>query len=254
MQGCTRCIIERVSTTNPTPEDGESLRDRKARRTREAIHTAAVRLSYERGLDAATIAQIADEAGISQRTFFNYFASKEDAIIGTAASGPDEQVVKAAAAAADFSHGILEETARVVRDVLSHSLGSEDTVRMRRILFLRNPALVQRNADAGSALATLLIDELLPLLADDVAALGVPEGTPPRDVVRMIVLIAFAPLRHSFVKPKSPSEDATGSADCAPTTSPDRPDAESDPSPQDLHERFDHSLALFRTVLEGTRI
>lgn len=245
-----------MSTTTPTPDEGESLRVRKARRTREAIHTAAVRLCYERGLDAATIAQIAEEAGISQRTFFNYFASKEDAIIGTAASGPDEQVVKTAAATADFSHGILEETARVVRDVLAHSLGNEDTVRMRRILFLRNPALVQRNADAGSALATLLIDELLPLLADDVAALDLPERTPPRDAVRMIVLIAFAPLRHSFVRPKPPALGDTDAHDCGTPNAPapDRPGTEADPSPQDLHERFDHSLALFRTVLEGTRI
>lgn len=223
-----------MSTTLPTPADGESLRDRKARLTREAIHSAAVRLCYERGLEAATIAQITDEAGISQRTFFNYFASKEDAIIGTAASGPDERVVKAAAASADFSRGVLEETARVLRDLLSHSLGDEETVRMRRILFLRNPSLVQRNADASSALATLLIDELLPLLADEVEALDLPEGTPPRDAVRMIVLIAFAPLRHSFVKPKPPPE--------------------ADPTPQDLLERFDHSLALFRSVLEGTRL
>lgn len=229
-----------MSTTSCVPGEGESLRDRKARLTRESIHRAAVSLSYERGLDAATVAQIADEAGISQRTFFNYFASKEDAIIGTATSGPDEQLVREALASADFSSGVLEETADLIRDILSRSLGDEETERKRRVLFMRNPALVQRNADAGSALATMLIDALTPLLAEDVSKLQLPDGTTAREVVRMIVLISLAPLRHSFVRPKPPPEHEDS--------------ADADLSPQSLHDRFDHSLALFRTVLEGIRI
>ncbi|MGO1451664.1 MAG: TetR/AcrR family transcriptional regulator [Brevibacterium yomogidense] len=236
-----------MSTANRVPGDGESLRDRKARLTRESIHRAAVGLSYERGLDAATVAQIADAAGISQRTFFNYFASKEDAIIGTATSGPDEQLVHDSLESADFSSGVLETTADLVRDILSRSPGDEETERMRRVLFMRNPALVQRNADAGSALATMLIDALTPRLADEVAALDLPDGTTARDVVRMIVLIALAPLRHSFVHPKPPPGDSAGDGDPA-------DDAAVDPTPQNLHDRFDQSLTLFRTVLEGIRI
>lgn len=232
-----------MSTTSSDPGGSESLRERKARRTRESIHRAAVSLSYERGLDAATVAQIAEAAGISQRTFFNYFASKEDAIIGTASSGPDEQLVQDALAAADFSSGVFEATADLVRDILSRSLGDEETEQRRRVLFMRNPTLVQRNADAGSALATMLIDVLTPRLADDVSTLELPEGTTTREVVRMIVLIALAPLRHSFVRPQPPPEQG-GTAD----------DAAADSTPQGLHDRFDHSLALFRTVLEGIRI
>ncbi|MGO1184381.1 MAG: TetR/AcrR family transcriptional regulator [Micrococcaceae bacterium] len=248
-----------MSTTNCDSGDGESLRDRKARLTRESIHRAAVRLSYERGLDAATVAQIADEAGISQRTFFNYFASKEDAIIGTATSGPDERLVHDALASADFSSGVLATTADLIRDILSRSLGDEETERMRRVLFMRNPALVQRNADAGSALATMLIDALTPRLADEVATLDLPDGTTAREVVRMIVLISLAPLRHSFVRPKStPAHgDRADDADAADGDSADGDsvdDAAADPTPQNLHDRFDQSLALFRTVLEGIRI
>lgn len=230
-----------MSTTSSDPGGSESLRERKARQTRESIHRAAVSLSYERGLDAATVAQIAEAAGISQRTFFNYFASKEDAIIGTASSGPDEQLVRDALASADFSSGVFEATADLVRDILSRSLGDEEAEQRRRVLFMRNPTLVQRNADAGSALATMLIDVLTPRLADDVSALELPEGTTTREVVRMIVLIALAPLRHSFVRPQP---EHGGTAD----------DGAADSTPQGLHDRFDHSLALFRTVLEGIRI
>src|SRR4030095_1889152 len=56
------------------------LRERKKQATRQAIHEAAMRLFAERGYDATTIADIADAAGISPRTFFSYFSAKEEAV------------------------------------------------------------------------------------------------------------------------------------------------------------------------------
>ncbi|MEU5696687.1 TetR family transcriptional regulator [Actinosynnema sp. NPDC020468] len=58
------------------------LRDRKKRQTRDALARAAVTLVDARGFDQVTVDDIAAEAGVSARTFFNYFAGKEEAVVG----------------------------------------------------------------------------------------------------------------------------------------------------------------------------
>lgn len=62
----------------------EGLRERKKAETYQALAAAALRLADELGPDRVTIEAIADAARVSQRTFFNYFSSKEDAIVGIA--------------------------------------------------------------------------------------------------------------------------------------------------------------------------
>ncbi|MGI5493165.1 TetR/AcrR family transcriptional regulator [Microtetraspora malaysiensis] len=57
------------------------LRERKKAETRQAVHEAAMRLTMEHGLDNVTVEAIADAANISRRTFSNYFAGKEDALL-----------------------------------------------------------------------------------------------------------------------------------------------------------------------------
>jgi AcrR family transcriptional regulator len=57
-----------------------SLRERKRTRTREALVEAAAELFERRGYDGTTIADVAAAADISTRTFFSYFATKEDVL------------------------------------------------------------------------------------------------------------------------------------------------------------------------------
>ncbi|MFI0942594.1 TetR family transcriptional regulator [Streptomyces sp. NPDC021020] len=54
----------------------------RARRTREALATAAVDLILERGLAATTVEAIAGRADVTRRTFSRYFTGKEDAALG----------------------------------------------------------------------------------------------------------------------------------------------------------------------------
>ncbi|MEU4157577.1 helix-turn-helix domain-containing protein [Actinoplanes sp. NPDC026670] len=57
-------------------------RELKRRQTRLALITAALRLVDERGADRVTTDEISAAAEVSPRTFFNYFATKEDALVG----------------------------------------------------------------------------------------------------------------------------------------------------------------------------
>jgi AcrR family transcriptional regulator len=65
-------------TISSEPEPG--LRERKKAATRQALHEASLRLAFEHGPENVTVEAIADEAGVSRRTFSNYFANKEEAL------------------------------------------------------------------------------------------------------------------------------------------------------------------------------
>lgn len=63
-------------------EENLGRRDRKKIASRRSLRSAAVRLVAERGLKHVTVEDIAEAADVSVRTFFNYFSSKEEAIVG----------------------------------------------------------------------------------------------------------------------------------------------------------------------------
>lgn len=57
------------------------LRERKKVETRTALSWAAIHLTVERGFDNVKVEDIAEAAGVSPRTFNNYFSSKAEAIV-----------------------------------------------------------------------------------------------------------------------------------------------------------------------------
>ncbi|MFE7860978.1 TetR family transcriptional regulator [Streptomyces sp. NPDC101209] len=59
----------------------ETLRERKKQRTRDALLRAAVELFTTRGYERTTVDDIAEAVDVSQRTFFRYYAGKEEAAL-----------------------------------------------------------------------------------------------------------------------------------------------------------------------------
>jgi len=59
-----------------------SLRERRKRDTARALTAAARALTLERGFAGFTVEEVCVQAGVSRRTFFNYFESKENAVFG----------------------------------------------------------------------------------------------------------------------------------------------------------------------------
>ncbi|WP_239090394.1 TetR/AcrR family transcriptional regulator [Asanoa iriomotensis] len=61
--------------------EAQTLRERKKAATADALHRAAMELAIERGLTEVTVEAIVEAAEVSRRTFSNYFANKEDALL-----------------------------------------------------------------------------------------------------------------------------------------------------------------------------
>lgn len=69
-------MVDRVETNT------SDLRGRKKARTRSSLRSAAIELAMELGPDQVTVEQICAAAEVSPRTFFNYFSSKDQALLG----------------------------------------------------------------------------------------------------------------------------------------------------------------------------
>lgn len=65
------------------------LRERKKIKTRRHIRTVALDLALEGGVENATVDAIVHRAGVSRRTFFNYFDHKDDALVTDTATVSD---------------------------------------------------------------------------------------------------------------------------------------------------------------------
>ena len=133
------------------------LRERKKRERREALIDAAQTLVLERGLDAVTVDDICASVGVSTRTFFNYFASKDDAVLGV------EEFSPSAGAVQDFVAGgptgdLLDDLQELVADLLAHQVMSLERVHRAIKLVEREHRLLARHMWWIENLRTGLID------------------------------------------------------------------------------------------------
>ena len=78
------------SSRDPEPQPG--LRERKREETLRRIADTGIRLFMAQGFAATTVDEIAAKAGISRRTFFHYFKSKDDILVSLGGGRSGEQL------------------------------------------------------------------------------------------------------------------------------------------------------------------
>jgi AcrR family transcriptional regulator len=113
-----------------------SVRERKKRETWRLVHAAALRLMTERGFDAVSVDDIVAAAGISRRTFFNYFAGKESVVFDP---DPDDPALWAALLAQRPAGEPLWTSLREV--LLAYTAAAADRMLLQRRVRLASPEL-----------------------------------------------------------------------------------------------------------------
>jgi AcrR family transcriptional regulator len=123
------------------------------------LQEAALALYSERGFDQTTAAQIADLAGLTERTFFRHFADKREVLFGGAALLKER--ILGGLAGAPAGDGPLDAVARGL-DAAAGMLGEfrRDLARKRMDVIADNPELRERElaklADYAAAVAEAL--------------------------------------------------------------------------------------------------
>ena len=128
--------MKRVNTLDePKPE---GLRARKRRATENAIETSAVKLALDLGVENVTVEAICELADISRSTFFNYFSSRDYAIVGRAISIPEgtEALAVLDSSPDDLTLGLF----RLLFASIGHSHVNTDVARLRAQLLAEQPS------------------------------------------------------------------------------------------------------------------
>lgn len=132
------------------------LREQKKQATREALRTAALRLALEHGPDNVRVDDIAEAAGVSPRTYNNYFSSREQAIVagvvGDRGARIAEQVVGAPAHVGLFD--------AVAEAVVGQYTEPDEATRDALLMLTTTPTLRGRYVDEAGAIRLPLADAI----------------------------------------------------------------------------------------------
>jgi AcrR family transcriptional regulator len=152
-----------MSQSSEDPEQRSvGRRERKKLATRDALRRAALDLVAERGLDHVTVEDISEAADVSERTFFNYFSSKEEAV---AAPDPSRsERLRAALAERPSSEDPITALRAVMMSEIDEVIARRSEWLLRARVVADNPSLlpsyVARFSEAERAVAEAVAERL----------------------------------------------------------------------------------------------
>lgn len=151
-----------------TSNEPLGLRERKRVETRRQLERAAVTLVLEVGLEHATVEAISESIPVSPRTFFNYFDSKEDAVLGVR-----DTVLDSAAIAAHLdSHEdatITESVTALLFAVIGPTVPDAELRAARMEVITRYPHLLGRQFAQLTRMGETLTAAIVTILERDPA-------------------------------------------------------------------------------------
>lgn len=172
------------------------LRERKRRATRLAIQQAALRIAIEDGLQAVTVDEVSRRADISPRTFFNYFPSKEQAILGDDPTLPADDALDAFVAGGP-SGDMLGDVGALLVHSARELIEERGLITERQQVLRANPELFsQRMASMKEFQAELETVIARRMTHDDPSVAGDQDALRRRS--RLASLVSLATLRHAW--------------------------------------------------------
>ncbi|MFC8068507.1 TetR/AcrR family transcriptional regulator [Streptomyces sp. NPDC057293] len=169
---------------------GGGLRERKKRATRAALAEAAVRLAAEHGAEKVTVEAISAAAGVSVRTFFNYFDTRDDAFVVIDADAGAR--MRRAVLDAPPALSPLEALREAMAAELAEAEQQHELWRLHAEVLHASPHLLARGVGAHMAAEADLADAL----AERLRGTGA-EGAAPGLYPRLLAAVAGAAVRTS---------------------------------------------------------
>lgn len=167
-------------------DQGLGLRELKKRQSRIAMHRAALELVSEHGLNGVTVEAIAQRAGVSTRTFFNHWSTKESAIIGVLSAGDDEIAERLRYLAED--QGPRQALRTVMREAISSAPIDAGLRDLKRQVMAKEPRLHSLSTGNLNSVQTEMVEALAEVL----------EGEDAQGRAMLAVQIGFAVTRTAF--------------------------------------------------------
>lgn len=136
--------------SDSTDAHAPSLRETRKRHTREVLIKLAREFTAQHGLAGFTVEELCEAAEISRRTFFNHFASKDDAVLGMGKQAPFESGIH------EFLNSrntvpLAEAITELIAHMIDSATGSELTPDELMALIHQEPSLMNRLKHNGLA-------------------------------------------------------------------------------------------------------
>ncbi|TVT52059.1 TetR family transcriptional regulator [Amycolatopsis rhizosphaerae] len=138
------------------------LREQKKQATKQALREAALRLALQCGPENVRVDDIAEAAGVSPRTYNNYFSSREQAIVAAVTAERELRVAAAVAArpaSVSLSDAVIEAIVEQYTDPGEHNRDS-------LLLIITRPALCDAFVDTINTIELPLADAIAQRLGD----------------------------------------------------------------------------------------